>query len=68
MIIHPCPEVPHPGRHHRFNVTVTDPLLGEVTRAYVLHLPAMFDTTNMEPTPLMMVWTGECLLSRNKTK
>ena len=49
------PEVPHPGRHHRFNVTVTDPGLGEVTRAYVLHLPAMYSTHNTEPTPLVMV-------------
>ena len=49
------PEVPHPGRHHRFNVTVTDPVLGEVTRAYVLHLPAMYNTSNTQPTPLMMV-------------
>ena len=49
------PDVPHPGRHRRFNVTVTDPVLGEVTRSYILHLPAMYSTSNTQPTPLMMV-------------
>ena len=49
------PSQPRPGRHHRFNVTVTDPGLGEVTRSYILHLPAMFSPDNTEPTPLMMV-------------
>ena len=49
------PSQPHPGRHHRFNVTVTDPGMGEVTRSYILHLPAMFSPSNTKPTPLMMV-------------
>ena len=55
MIIWSLPSLPHPGRHHRFNVTVADPGMGEVTRSYALHLPAMFSTGNTEPTPLMMV-------------
>ena len=49
------PEVPHPGRHHRFEVVVADPGMGEVMRSYVLHLPAHYNTHNTDPTPLMIV-------------
>ena len=41
----------HPGRHHRYNVSVADPVVGEVTRSYILHQPAHYDTTNTRPTP-----------------
>ena len=46
---------PHPGHHARFEVGVTDPLMGEVTRSYLLHLPANYDTSNTSPVPLMLV-------------
>ena len=48
----------HPGRHHRYNVSVADPVVGEVTRSYILHLPAHYDTTNTRPTPLMLDYHG----------
>ena len=44
------PEQPHPGRHHRVEVSV-----GEMTRSYIIHLPALYHTSNTSPTPLMMV-------------
>ena len=34
---------------------VSDPLMGEVTRSYLLHLPANYDTSNTAPVPLMLV-------------
>ena len=46
---------PHPGHHARFEVSVSDPLMGEVTRSYLLHLPANYDTSNTAPVPLMLV-------------
>ena len=46
---------PHPGHHARFEVSVCDPLMGEVTRSYLLHLPANYDTSNTAPVPLMLV-------------
>ena len=42
-------------------VVVEDPLQGEVTREYALHLPAHYDMANTRPTPLVIDyhgWTG----------
>ena len=33
-------------------VVVEDPLQGELTREYALHLPAHYDMANTRPTPL----------------
>jgi len=53
------PDKPHPGRHHRFNITVEDPNLEiEVVREYVLHLPAHYDTSNTVPVPLVLDYHG----------
>lgn len=55
------PSQPHPGHHHRYQISVTDPGLGEVTREYALHLPAHYDTNNNVAVPLMLDyhgWTG----------
>ena len=57
----PLPNEPHPGRHHRFSITVEDQHLGEVTREFALHLPAHYDTSNTVPVPMMLDyhgWTG----------
>jgi len=57
----PIPDTPHPGRHHRYDIVVGDPFQGEVTRSYVLHLPAHYDTSNTVATPLVLDyhgWTG----------
>ena len=42
-------------------MVVEDPLQGEVTREYALHLPAHYDMANTLPTPLVIDyhgWTG----------
>ena len=52
------PDQPHPGRHHKFSIIVEDPNLGEVTREYLLHLPAHYDTSNNVPVPMMMDFHG----------
>ena len=57
----PLPEKPHPGKHHKFNITLEDPNLGEVVREYIVHLPAYYDTSNTVPVPLVLDyhgWTG----------
>merc|ERR550539_1362859 len=55
------PSLPHPGHHHRYEITVTDPGLGEVTRDYAIHLPAHYDLDNNVAVPLVLDyhgWTG----------
>ena len=54
----PLPDKPHPGRHHKFNITVEDPNLGEVVREFALHLPAHYDTSNAVPVPLVLDYHG----------
>ena len=51
----------HPGNNHKYHVTVEDPLQGSVTRDYILHLPATWDSSNTESLPLVLDyhgWTG----------
>ena len=55
------PSAPHPGRHKKFNLIVEDPNLGPVFSEYALHLPALYDTSNSVPVPLVLDnlgWTG----------
>ena len=50
-----------PGRNHKYHVTVADPIQGSVSRDYILHLPANFDTSNSLALPLVLDyhgWTG----------
>ena len=52
------PAVPRPGHHHRLDISVSDPGLGEVTRQFSLHLPAHYDTENNQPVPLVLDYHG----------
>ena len=55
------PTLPHPGHHHRYEITVTDPGLGEVIREYAIHLPAHYSVDNNVAVPLLLDyhgWTG----------
>ena len=55
------PSQPHPGHHHRYQISLTDPGLGEITREYALHLPAHYDVSNNVAVPLLLDyhgWTG----------
>ena len=47
-----------PGLHYRFNVDVPDPYNGDVSRFYVLHIPAQFDLNNEFPLPLLIDFPG----------
>ena len=43
-----------PGEHERVTVTVSDPDQGEVTRSFLIHLPANYDMSNNVKVPLVM--------------
>ena len=45
---------PSPGEHRRFTVSVSDPGQGEVSRSFLLHLPARYDTSNGVKVPLVL--------------
>ena len=50
-----------PGSNHKYRVTVSDPFQGSVSRDYILHIPANFDTSNTVALPLVLDyhgWTG----------
>ena len=52
---------PQPGHHDKYSVDVNDPDQGQVTRDYVLHVPANYDHSNNVPVPLVLDyhgWTG----------
>ena len=36
---HQKPPLPHPGHHHRFDVTYNDANIGEIYRHYILQIP-----------------------------
>ena len=48
------PPLPLPGDNQRFTVLVPDPLQGEVSREFILHLPAQYDLSNSRPVPLLL--------------
>lgn len=49
---------PEPGQHQRYSIQVSDPDQGEVTRAYILHLPANYDQSNNVAVPLLLDYHG----------
>lgn len=49
---------PHPGHSHQFELTVTDPNLGETARVYKLHVPRNYATSNDRPTPMVVDFHG----------
>ena len=54
----PLPATPHPGRHHKFPITVEDPLQGPVSREYNIHIPAHYNTSNNVAVPLVLDYHG----------
>jgi len=52
------PHQPHPGGSHNKQVELVDPVMGEVTRHYRLHIPLHYDTTNISPVPLLLDYHG----------
>jgi len=54
----PLPSIPRPGHSHNNPIEVVDPLLGPVSRAYRLHLPAHWPMTNNIPLPLLVDYPG----------
>jgi len=52
------PSVPHPGHQHAFSTQVQDPLLGTVSRHYVVHVPTHYNTANDVPVPLLVDFHG----------
>jgi len=49
---------PLPGHSLLFDLTVTDPHLGETARVYKLHVPTNFPVSNDRPTPLVLDFHG----------
>ena len=48
------PPLPQPGQHEMFDVAVSDPQQGELTRQFSLHLPAPYPLSNTQPVPLVL--------------
>ena len=44
--------------HGRYEVRLMDPVQGEVTRSYILHLPASYNPANTAATPLLLDYHG----------
>ena len=54
----PMPEQPINGFSYRFYVQVQDPLMGEIEREYLLHLPTHYKRSNDVAVSLILDYHG----------